>query len=144
VSTSAGGALTVKLHAMFLRNGCLLPVGLRLQQEPFNDEWMSAGNTTSAALDTAVRRAGWHFIWIETASSGRGFGRTAETAIGHAITRALNHSSERFNAAEVVSITTSKFAGFRIANVTVRARQIQQEDSLRASATETRRQTSLG
>jgi len=57
-------------------------------------------------------------------------GRTAESAIGKAITFALNQVNGRFNAAELNSIDVREFPGFQIAKVTLHARQIQQAASL--------------
>jgi len=125
---------TVKLHTMFLRSGCMLPDGLRLEKRSLNHSWISAENITSAALDLAVREAGWHFFWIESASSGLGWSRTEAIATNEATTRALGHSSRKFNAAEVVSIRVSRYLGLRFARVTVRARQIQERSQLTSIA----------
>jgi len=134
----------VKLNSMFLRRGCLLPDGLRVEQKQFNQGWMSAGDTTSTALDLAVRRAGWHFMWVETPASGFACRRTEASAANHAIARALRHSSREFNAAELVSIRVSKCPDLRVARVTVQARQIQQDTALSAVDQTALRQLSRG
>lgn len=120
----------MKSHSMFLRNGCQLPAGLRLEQARFNKAWMSADDISPAGLDVVVRSAGWHFMWIEGAFSRFGWGRTEESAADRAITRALRHVSGRFNAAEADSVTFSTFPGFRVAKATVHSRQIQQDCTL--------------
>ena len=56
--------------------------------------------------------------------------QTAETAIHRALVRALPGVNKRFNAAELDSIHVTSFPGFRIARVTVQARQIQSQASL--------------
>jgi hypothetical protein len=56
-------------HAMFLRVGCILPDGLDLAQEHFCKEWMCVEDTMAAALDTKVRNAGWHFMWLHSSYS---------------------------------------------------------------------------
>jgi hypothetical protein len=81
-------------------------------------------------LDVRVRKAGWHFMWLEDAYSRHGFGRTAESAISKAITLALNEVKVRFNAAELGSVSVSRYPGFQVAKVTLHARQIQQQASL--------------
>ena len=120
----------MKQHSIFLRTGCLLPDGLDLIQEEFDETWLSAGDTIASALDLRIRNAGWHFMWLEGTYSRHGFGRTAKTAISKAITLALNEVKDRFNAAELGSVSVSRYPGFQIAKVTIHARQIQQQASL--------------
>lgn len=115
---------------MFLRTECVLPDGLDLIQERFCGTWMSVKDTMATALDVKVRNAGWHFMWLEDAYARFGIGRTATSAIDKAIGRALEGIKDRFNAAELNSISVSKYLGFRVAKITLYARQIQQQASL--------------
>jgi hypothetical protein len=117
-------------NTMFLRTECVLPDGLDLIQERFCGTWMSVKDTMAAALDVKVRNAGWHFMWLEDAYARFGVGRTATSAIDKAIASALGRIKDRFNAAELESISVSKYLGFRVAKVTLCARQIQQQASL--------------
>ena len=121
----------MKQHSIFLRTGCLLPDGINLMQEKFDNTWSSAGDTTASALDLRIRDAGWHFMWLVGTYSRHGFGRTAKTAISKAITVALDEVKARFNAAELGSVSVSRYPGFQIARVTIHTRQIQQQSSLR-------------
>jgi hypothetical protein len=116
-------------HTMFLRAGCVLPDGLDLIQEQFCGIWMSVKDTMAAALDIKVN-AGWHFMWLEDAYARFGVGRTAASAIDKAIARALDRIKDRFNAAELKSVSVSKYVGFRVAKIMLCARQIQQQASL--------------
>lgn len=116
-------------RSIFLRKGCRLPDGFRLAQERFNDGWMWAGDISTAGLNVALRGAGWHFLWIEKASTRFGYGRTEGAALSQATTRALDRLGDRFNAAEVDSVKMSAFPGFRIARVTAHARQILEQAS---------------
>jgi hypothetical protein len=120
----------VKQHSIFLRKGCLLPDGLDLMQEKFDETWLSAGDTIASALDLRIRNAGWHFMWLVGTYSRHGFGRTAKSAISRAITLALNEVKDRFNAAELGSVRISRYPSFQIAKVTIHARQVQQQASL--------------
>jgi hypothetical protein len=108
----------------------LLPDGLDLIQEKFDEAWMSAGDTAASALDLRIRKAGWHFVWLEGTYSRHGLGRTTKTAISRAITLALNEVKARFNAAELGSVSVSRYPGFQVARGTIHARQIQQQSSL--------------
>lgn len=134
----------MKLHTVFLRQECPLPAGLRLTKKQFDKGWTSAEDITSTALDWAVRRAGWHFIWVEMAASGMGCSRTESTAENHAIARGLCHIRSEFNGGELISMRASKYLGFWIVKVTMHAPQIQQETALSAVDRTTLRQLSLG
>jgi hypothetical protein len=110
--------------------GCVLPNGLHLIQKPFDTKWMSVENAAPAQLDLAVREAGWHFMWIESACSRLGCGRTDEAASNRAITRALTQTKARFNAAELGLLRVSRYLGFRVAKATLHTRHIQERASL--------------
>jgi len=101
-----------------------------LIQEQFRGTWMSVKDTMAAALDVKVRNAGWHFMWLEDAYARFGVGRTAASAIDKAIVSALDRIKDRFNAAELDSVSVSKYLGFRVAKITLYARQIQLQTSL--------------
>lgn len=91
---------------------------------------MSVENAVPAQLDLAVRGAGWHFMWIESACSGLGCGRTDEVAASRAIARALAQTKPRFNAAELGVLHLSRYPGFRVAQAILHPRHIQQDASL--------------
>ena len=120
----------MNLHTMFLRTECVLPDGLNLIQEQFCGTWMSVKDTMAPALDVKVRNAGWHFMWLEDVYARFGVGRTATSATDKAIARALDRIKDRFNAAELDSVSVSKFLGFRVAKIKLHSRQIQQQASL--------------
>jgi hypothetical protein len=123
-------AIGMKLSAMFLRTGCVLPDGLELTQRRFSENWMLVENATAATLDVRIRNAGWHFMFLQTAHSRLGIGRTAESATTNAMTLALKQTEGRFNAAELGVITVSRYLGFHVARATLHTRQIQQQASL--------------
>lgn len=84
-------------------------------------------------LDTMIRQAGWHFMWLQGACARRGLGATQQNAIDRALVHALNGIPKRFNAAELDSVQTAKFFGVHIATVTLQPRQIQEEAALASS-----------
>jgi hypothetical protein len=81
-------------------------------------------------LDARIRGVGWHFMWLADSYSSQALGRTAENAIYRALARTLPAVRGRFNAAELDFIQVTKFPGFRLARVTLQARQIQSQASL--------------
>jgi hypothetical protein len=120
----------MKLSAMFLRTGCILPDGMELIQTRFDEKWMSVENATATTLDVRVRNAGWHFMCLQTAHSRVGIGRTAESAISKAMALALKQTEVRFNAAELGLVKVTRYPGFHVARVTLHTRQIQEHASL--------------
>ena len=116
----------MKPHGMFLRAACILPDGLDLREERFCAAWMSV-DETAAVLDVKVRNMGWQFIWLKSACSRSGFGRTETSAVATAIARTLNQVNHRFNSAELYDVDAKKYPGFWVAKVTIHAHKIQQE-----------------
>jgi hypothetical protein len=117
-------------HTMFLRAGCTVPSQLDLRDQPFCPGWTEAIDTLVAQMDAGVRKAGWHFIWIEGSQSRFGLGRTPESAIHRALVRALSQVNTSYNAAELGSLRITNCLVFQLAKVTIHARQIQQGASL--------------
>ena len=91
---------------------------------------MSVENATAATLDAQVRSAGWHFMFLQTAHSRVGIGRTAESATSRAMALALKQTEGRFNAAELGLVKVTKYPGVHVARATLHTRQIQQSASL--------------
>lgn len=116
----------MKLHSVFLRKGSILPDGLAPHREPLGEEWTLVEDLPAPAFDRMIRKAGWHFMWMQGSCSRRGFGRTRDDAGDHALERALSGIARRFNAAELDSVLVAKYPGFHVANVTLQPRQIQQ------------------
>jgi len=85
------------------------------------------------AFDSMVRKAGWHFLWLQDSCSRRGFGITEEVAIRRALSSALRGISKRYNAAEIDTVQITQYPGFHVVNVTVQTLQIQEHASLKLS-----------
>lgn len=120
----------MNINTVFLRDECILPRQFDLLQEPFSRGWAEAVGTAATELDTRIRGAGWHFMWLADSYSSQALGRTPETAIHRALARTLPAVRGRFNAAELDSVRVTSFAGLHFARVTVHARQIQRRASL--------------
>ena len=119
-------------HSVFLRSGCILPDRVDPPRVQFGENWTQIEKIEAPAFDAMIRRAGWHFIWVQGACSRRGFGATEESATHQALMRALDGVARRFNAAEFDSLRITHYPGFYVANVTMQARKIQQNTSLDA------------
>jgi hypothetical protein len=119
----------VKLSSVFLRQGCTLPNRFIPHQEAIGDHWTIVEDIAALALDTVIRQAGWHFIWVVGSCARRGIGVTRDNATRRALTRALQGIAGQFNAAELRSVQVATYPGFHIATVTVQPREIRQDAS---------------
>ena len=120
----------MKLHSVLLREDCALPDRLDPLRMRVSDMWTLVEEIPAAVFDTMVRQAGWHFMWLQGASSRRGVGTTPEGATAQALVRALGGISRRFNAAELDAVSVKRYVGLYIASVTVQPRHIQENASL--------------
>jgi hypothetical protein len=120
-------------HSVFLRDSCVLPDHVDPARVPFGQNWTQIEKIEAFTFDAMIRRAGWHFIWVQGACSRRGFGATEDSATHQALTRALKGIAQRFNAAEFDSLRITNYPGFCVANVTMQARRIQRNTSLDVS-----------
>lgn len=119
------------MHSVFLRTGCVLPDTVNPVRKQFVRNWTLVEEIPALAFDSMIRKAGWHFMWLQESCSRRGFGVTEEMAIRRALSSALKGVSKRFNAAELDSVQITQYPGFQIVNVTVQTLQIQQHASLK-------------
>ena len=69
-------------------------------------------------------------MWLTLFSSRVGIALTSEVAISKAKAAALDNLKIRFNAAELVNVTVTKYPGFYVARVKVASRHIQECASL--------------
>ena len=120
----------MKLHSVFLRSDCILPERLDACLQPISETWSVVEEIPALVFDTMIRRAGWHFMWLQNACSRRGVGLTEESAIRQALLRALDGVSKRSNAAELDSLQVTEYPGFQIANVRIQTLLIQRHASL--------------
>lgn len=120
----------MKLHSVFLRSDCILPERLDPCLQPISEKWSVVEEIPALVFDTMIRRAGWHFMWLQDAFSRRGVGLTEEAAIRQALLRALKGVSKRFNAAELDFLQITEYPGFQIANVRIQTLLIQRHASL--------------
>ena len=120
----------MKLHSILLREECSLPDRLDPLRKRVCDGWTLVEEIPAMLFDTMVRRFGWHFMWLHSSISGRGFGTTHGEAANRALIRALGGIPKRFNAAELDADQVRKYLGFYIAKITVQPRHVQEGASL--------------
>lgn len=123
----------MKLHSVFLRNDCILLDRFELSLRPVGEMWSVVGEIHALVFDTMIRRADWHFMWLQDACSRRGIGLTKEAAIRRAVSLAFDGVSKRFNAAELDSLQIAEYPGFQIAEARILTLQIQRKPSLKSA-----------
>jgi len=120
----------VKLHSVFLRKECILPNHLDPLRESMGNGWTRVEEISAPVLDTIIRQAGWHFIWVLPDCARRGLGTSLEAATNRALTRALGGIPRQFNAAELDSVHITKYPGIYVVNVMLLSRQVQEQASV--------------
>jgi hypothetical protein len=121
-------------HSVFLRKGCILPERLAPVRHPVSENWSLVAEIAAPVLDTLIRQTGWHFLCVLRPFCRKGIGRTEEDATQRALAAALRHLARQYNAAELVSVQSSRYPGFYVAAVVLQPRQIQQFTSLEIAA----------
>lgn len=116
----------MKLHSVFLRNGCVLPNRLDPLREPIGGDWCRIEDLSARIFNTIIRQAGWRFTWIPDSCIRRGVAISRDRATSNALTRALKGIARHFNAAELDSVQVALYLGFYVATVTLQPRLIQQ------------------
>jgi hypothetical protein len=118
-------------HSVFLRHGCILPDRLEPCLQTVGDGWSLVEEIPALVFDTMIRRAGWHFIWLQGACSRRGLGLSQKVATRRALLRALKGVPKQFNCAELDLVQVKEYPGFLIANVRVQPLHIQESAVLK-------------
>jgi hypothetical protein len=107
-----------------------MPAHFGLAQRSYAENWMLVEEIDAPVLDTMIRHAGWHFMYLQGFCMRSGVGLTRDNAIHRALGRALKGLSIEFNAAELESVEVSTYPVFQIATVTVQPRHLQENTSL--------------
>jgi hypothetical protein len=119
----------LKLHSIFLRNGCVLPNRLDPLRAPIGSDWARVEDLPAHVFNTMIRQAGWRFMWIPDSCARRGFGSSRTGATANALSRALKGIARRFNAAELNSVQVAVYLGLYVATVSLQPRQVQEQIS---------------
>jgi len=117
---------------MLLRAQVVLPGGVKLATQEFQENWNLVSAVDSRKLERKVRRRGWHLIKAAGASLGSGVGESAQAAIASGLKLALRRVNRQHNAVEIEHIGISQYPWFYLAKVRVYAYRIQEDAILPA------------
>jgi len=116
----------IKMGAILIEGGALLPDSLRFESEPYSKAWRLVKNLDGYGLDRKIRQAGWTFFYMaQIKASAFGFDR--EKAVRRAVNRVLaNLRSEKFNSLEINQVAAKRFLGLPYVTVFAHRRHIQE------------------
>ena len=116
----------IKMGAILIEGGALLPDSLRFESEPYSKAWRLVKNLDGYGLDRKIRQAGWTFFYMaQIKASAFGFDR--EKAVRRAVNRVLaNLRSEKFNSLEINQVAAKRFLGLPYVTVSAHPRHIQE------------------
>lgn len=109
---------------VLLRAEIELPAGFKVATDEFHDGWhrMRCGGT--GRLEKKMKARGWSFLRTPGGTLRSGVGKTAQEAIGSALSQALEQMEEESNAVEVGRMEVTKYPWFFVARVRVQPYRI--------------------
>ncbi|MBI3895901.1 MAG: hypothetical protein HY313_08205 [Acidobacteria bacterium] len=117
----------IKVGAILIEEGALLPPSLQLESEQCSNGWRWVKNLDGYGLDRKVREAGWTFFSLAGEIKTSVFGLDVERATFKAIKRLLvNLKSEKLNCLEITQVVWKRFLGLPYVSVSAHSRHIQE------------------
>jgi hypothetical protein len=117
----------IKIGAVLIKDGTLLPEALQLETEPCAVSWRLVKNLDGDGLGRKLQHAGWTYLCLADEITASSFGFYAQRNVRRAVKRILaNLNSEQFNGLEIMQVATKRFLGLPYAAVCARSRHIQE------------------
>jgi hypothetical protein len=118
---------SIKPGSILIESSARLPDSLQIENEPYSGGWKSVKNPDSAALDRAVREAGWTFFYLAGDVRANAFGAHVENTTRKAIQKILeNLNPGKFNCLQIDKVASKRFLGLPYATVSAHWRHIQE------------------
>lgn len=125
----------VKVGTVLIKDGTLLPEGLRLEAGPDVPGWKFVMDLDGYELDRAIRKTGWAFFCLVGDVKATVFGIDNQGMLRRAIERVLvSGKSDGFNSLEITqiaSVGSERFPLVRYVTVSAKWRHIQESLFLR-------------
>jgi hypothetical protein len=117
---------TTKTGLVLIKDGTLLPEGLRFESEPCGPGWRLVTNLDGYELDRRIHEAGWTFFCLAGEIKATAFGFDEQKAVRRALKRILAKlNSEKFNSLEITRVVMKSFLGVPYATARAHSRHIQ-------------------
>ena len=133
---------SVKVGAILIQEGLLLPEGLKVETESYSTHWRLVRGLAGGQLDHVVNAAGWNFFYSGIQTTGSALGSGGQDSIRRATFNALGRMrSQYFNCAEIVGISKKHFLGIPYITIAAHPHHIQQGGFLQSHEERKRLQT---
>ena len=117
---------TMKAGTILVKEGTLLPEGLRFESEPCAAKWRFVRNLDAHALARKIHEAGWVFFYLAGQIEATVFGPDGQKTLRRAIARIIQKvKSEPCNSLQITEVTSKRFLGLPYTTVTAHSRHIQ-------------------
>jgi hypothetical protein len=118
---------TITVGKILLREGAVLPSGVRLESEPYASGWNVIKNLDGYGLGRKIHEAGWTLFCHAGGIKTIVFGFDEQKAVHRAVRQVLTQLQlSAFNALEITGVSTRHFLGLPYVSVSARARHIQE------------------
>ncbi len=125
----------IQVGTVIIEEGLLLPEGLRVESEPYSNNWRVVKTLDGFRLDRQLRAIGWNFFFMAEQSKVMVFGSGGAKTLARAIKRLLTKLKlQTFNSAEITEIATRRFLGIPYLTLSAHARHVQMGPFLEGSA----------
>lgn len=118
-------SLVIQPGTVLIREGTAWPDGVQFATRAFIPGWQAVEGSTSAQIDRAINKAGWHFFYLAAELQESALGRELQTAIDKAV-RKLAAVVERDsrNALEITGVRIRRLPGLFYVTLKAHARHI--------------------
>lgn len=118
---------TIAVGKILLREGAVLPNGVRLESEPYASGWRLIKNLDGYGLGRKIHESGWTFFSHAGGVKTMAFGFDQQKAVHRAVRQVLAQLQlSEFNALEITGVSTRHFLGLPYVSVSASARHIQE------------------
>jgi hypothetical protein len=126
---------TIKVGAIMMKVGTIIPQSLRVETELYSQGWEIIKNSEAYALDRDIRRADWNFFFLAGSIQATALGYWRERTVRRAMERVLAKAERsNFNCLEITEVSAKQFLGFPYVHVSAHSRHIQKSPFLQELA----------
>ena len=116
---------TISESNVLLRAHVALPAGFKVATDEYDYGWSRMRSGGTGRLEKKMKARGWSFTRTPDGTLRSGVGKTAQEAIGSALSQALDEIDENSNAVEVGHMEVTRYPWFFVARVRVHPYRIQ-------------------
>jgi hypothetical protein len=112
---------------ILIKDGTVLPEGLRLEGEPYLKGWKLVKSFDSSGLDRKLCEAGWTFFFMASEIKATAVGSDLEKTTRRAVKNVVRGMrADKLNCLEIAQVVAKRFLGLPYVTVSVHLRHIQE------------------